>query len=65
MNEHLPENIQKKWARYEFIGKPFVRPSGRKYMRATYKYWPWKGMTHMYSFDNDFFWHDIAASDLP
>jgi hypothetical protein len=66
MNVHVPEHVVKKWEiQYEFVGLPITSASGKKYIRATFKHWPWQNQTHFYSFDDDFFWHSARVSDLP
>jgi hypothetical protein len=67
MNVHVPPEIRDKWKHlYEFVGHPFIRStSGRRYIRAKRKYWPWQGETHVYSFDDDFFYHESGIQDLP
>jgi hypothetical protein len=55
MNEHVSEEIRKKWMNYEFIGKPFQIGDGKKYIRAHSKCFE---CTHYYDYALDFFWHD-------
>lgn len=63
MNIHVPPELREKWPQYEFIGKPFILADGKKYMKAKHKVW-WEGHTHIYSFDDDFFWHDMSIQEL-
>jgi len=66
MNEHVPDELQKKWAyAYEFKGKPVKKSNGKTYIRAEFKHWPWKGHSHIYCFEDDFFWHDMPFKDVP
>ena len=55
MNIHVPEEIQKKWPGYSFIGKPFFLKDGKKYIRAYSKTFE---KTHFYDFAFDWFWHE-------
>lgn len=54
MNIHVPEEIQKKWMNYDFIGKPF-KLVDKTYIRAHSKTFE---ETHFYCFEEDFFWHE-------
>ena len=66
MNIHVTEEIRKKWRYlYEFEGHPFKRSNGKIYIRARCKAWPWKDRTHIYSVEDDFFWHDGTVQQLP
>ena len=65
MNEHIPDELREKWPQYEFVGIPIKRVNGRTYIRAKRKHWPYAGETHIYSVDDDFFWHAKTLSDLP
>lgn len=56
MNIHVPKEIREKWPTYEFIGKPFILKDEKKYMRAYHKT---LAKTHIYSFEDDFFWWDM------
>lgn len=63
MNIHVTEELKSKWPQYEFIGTPFTLSNGKTYMRAKHKVW-WDGRVHIYSFEDDWFWHDTPTSEL-
>ena len=62
MNIYVSEDVQKKWPRYYFKGKPFQMSDGRTYIRAHCNV---LGKTHYYDFEKDWFWHDINSIPLP
>jgi hypothetical protein len=62
MNIHVPDNIKEKWPNYEFTGKPIKLRDGKTYMRAYSKCFE---KTHLYCFEDDWFWHDVEISGLP
>ena len=64
MNEHIPDEIKKKWPQYEFIGKPIKKANGKTYIRAKHKVW-FDGHIHIYCVEDNWFWHDIPMSEVP
>lgn len=62
MNDHVSEEIRKKWCNYEFQGKSMKMPDGKTYIRAYSKVF---GKTHFYCFEDDWFWHERPLLDPP
>jgi hypothetical protein len=61
MNIHVPEEIQKLWPGYFFVGIPF-ECNGKRYMRAVHKT---LDQTHFYDFEQNFFWHNRPEQGKP
>jgi hypothetical protein len=59
MNIYVPNLIAEKYPNFEFIGKPFNK-KGRTLIEAKSHA---TGITHYYSFEEDFLWH--ANCELP
>jgi hypothetical protein len=60
MNHHVPDEVKNKWIQYEFIGLLISR-NGKTYIRAFHKVLQ---HTHLYCFEDDWFWWDTKISDL-
>lgn len=61
MNEHISEELQKKWMNYDFIGKTFKLSDGKTYMRAHSLVFD---KIHYYCLEDDWFWHDEPRTPL-
>ena len=61
MEFQITDELKARWPNYEFEGKPFKLKDGKTYMRAYSKVFR---KTHLYVFDDDWFWHDESPSTL-
>ena len=61
VNTHISDELKKQWPGYEFLGKPFKLKDGKTYMRAYSKFFE---KTHIYCFEENFFWHDESPATI-
>ena len=57
MNIYVSDDLKKKWCNYEFVGHSF-NLGNKKYIWAKFKDRELFRNKHLYSFDDDWFWHD-------